>query len=145
MDAPYGTRTRISTCVSIGLTDPHMYLAYCKTEFSLSRRRLNSFTARLDTAQERTELPDIRYLIPFIWWFAMIRATKKTSIHTLMTLPSGHKIRTLFLHPAPPSQQKTKNLEKHAKKGFRFEHQMMTALKSILWFMVPDGYQIWIP
>jgi hypothetical protein len=58
MGSPYGSRTRISTCVSIGLTDPHMYFAYCKTEFSLSRRRLNSFAARLDTAQERSELAD---------------------------------------------------------------------------------------
>jgi hypothetical protein len=64
MDSPYGSRTRISTCVSIGLTDPHMYFAYCKTEFSLSRRRLNSFAARLDTAQERSELADGTVLYP---------------------------------------------------------------------------------
>ena len=55
IDPPYGSRTRISTCVSIGLTDPHMYFAYCKTEFNLSRRRLETFAARLDTAQEHAE------------------------------------------------------------------------------------------
>ncbi len=61
---PYGSRTRISTCVSIGLTDPHMYFAYCKTEFSLSRRRLKAFAARLDAAQENAELPDGTPLYP---------------------------------------------------------------------------------
>jgi hypothetical protein len=61
---PYGSRTRISTCVSIGLTDPHMYLAYCKTEFSLSKRRLLSFAERLDAAQERNESAAGRNLYP---------------------------------------------------------------------------------
>jgi hypothetical protein len=64
MDTPYGSRTRISTCVSTGLTDPHMYFAYCKTEFNLSRRRLRSFAARLDTAQERSESADGTVLYP---------------------------------------------------------------------------------
>jgi hypothetical protein len=52
IDPPYGARTRISTCVSIGLTDPHMYFAYCKAEFNLSRQGLKTFAAKLDTAQE---------------------------------------------------------------------------------------------
>jgi hypothetical protein len=64
MDMPYGSRTRISTFVSIGLTDPHMYFAYCKSEFSLSRRRLNAFAARLDTAQEHASLADGMVLYP---------------------------------------------------------------------------------
>jgi hypothetical protein len=54
IDPPYGARTRISTCVSIGLTDPHMFFAYCKAEFSLSRQNLKTFAAKLDTAQEVT-------------------------------------------------------------------------------------------
>ena len=58
VDPPYGSRTRISTCVSVGLIDPHMYLAYCKTEFSLSGRRLKDFADRLDTAIDSAELPD---------------------------------------------------------------------------------------
>jgi hypothetical protein len=58
LDPPYGSRTRISTCVSSGLTDPHMYIAYCKTEFNLSRQRLKTFVTKLDAAQERSELPD---------------------------------------------------------------------------------------
>ena len=64
MDMPYGSRTRISTCVSIGLTDPRMYFAYCKTEFNLSRRRLKTFAAGLDTAQERGETADGMVLYP---------------------------------------------------------------------------------
>jgi hypothetical protein len=64
MDTPYGSRTRISTCVSTGLTDPHMYFAYCKTEFNLSRRRLKTFAVSLDTAQERNESADGTVLYP---------------------------------------------------------------------------------
>jgi len=64
MDPPYGSRTRISTCVSIALIDPHMYFAYCKTEFNLDRRSLETFTAGLDTAQDRTELADGKVLYP---------------------------------------------------------------------------------
>ena len=64
MDTPYGSRTRISTCVSIGLTDPHMYFAYCKTEFNLSRRPLKTFAAGLDTAQEHGESADGTVLYP---------------------------------------------------------------------------------
>jgi hypothetical protein len=64
MDPPYGSRTRISSCVSIGFTDPHMYFAYCKMQFNLTRRRLRSFAANLDTAQERCELADGTVLYP---------------------------------------------------------------------------------
>jgi hypothetical protein len=64
IDPPYGARTRISTCVSTGLTDPNMYFAYCKTEFNLSRRRLKTFAERLDAAQERSETADGTVLYP---------------------------------------------------------------------------------
>lgn len=64
LDPPYGSRTRISTCVSIGLVDPHMYFAFCKTEFGLSRRRLEVFSTMLDAAQERAELKDGTVLYP---------------------------------------------------------------------------------
>jgi hypothetical protein len=58
VDTPYGARTRISTCVSIALTDPHMYFAYCKSEFNISRRRLKAFTARLDMALKPAKSKD---------------------------------------------------------------------------------------
>lgn len=64
MNSPYGSRTRISTFASIGLTDPHMYFAYCKSEFNLSRRRLKSFAAGLDTAHEQATLADGTVLYP---------------------------------------------------------------------------------
>ena len=64
MDMPYGARTRISTCVSIALTDPHMYFAYCKSKFNLSRRRLKDFTTRLNVAQQPGKLTDTTVLYP---------------------------------------------------------------------------------
>ncbi len=64
VEPPYGSRTRISTCVSIGLTDPHMYFAYCKTEFNLSKRRLVRFAERIDTVQERKEMKSLKTLFP---------------------------------------------------------------------------------
>jgi hypothetical protein len=56
IDQPYGSRTRISSCVSVALADPHMYFAYCKSEFNLSRRRLENFVEKLDSAQDSVEL-----------------------------------------------------------------------------------------
>jgi hypothetical protein len=64
IDPPFGSRTRISTCVSIGLTDPHMYFAYCKTEFNLSKHRLVRFAERIDTVQERKEMKSNKTLFP---------------------------------------------------------------------------------
>ena len=64
MEAPFGARTRISTCVSIGLSDPHMYFAYCKAELNLSKRRLENFAERLDAAQDHAHLADGTTLYP---------------------------------------------------------------------------------
>lgn len=64
IDPPYGSRTRISTCASIGLADPHMYFAYCKTEFNLSRERRKRFAAKLDQAQDPAQLKDGTVLYP---------------------------------------------------------------------------------
>ncbi|MGD8992035.1 MAG: hypothetical protein PVI00_11330 [Desulfobacterales bacterium] len=64
MNIPYGSRTRISTFASIGLVDPHMYFAYCKSEFSLSQQRRKTFAVRLDTAQEHATLADGTVLYP---------------------------------------------------------------------------------
>jgi len=50
MKPPYGARTRISTCISIGLVDPHMYFAYCKAELKLSSAEAQRFAAELDRA-----------------------------------------------------------------------------------------------
>jgi hypothetical protein len=64
VEPPYGARTRISTCIAMGLTDPHMYFAYCKTEFNLSRQFLESFATKLDTALEHSILSDGTVLYP---------------------------------------------------------------------------------
>ncbi len=64
LDPPYGSRTRISTCVAIGLIDPHMYFAYCKTAFCLSRTQLADWSSRLNTAQEHAALPSGTILYP---------------------------------------------------------------------------------
>lgn len=64
VDVPYGSRTRISTCTSIGLIDPHMYFSYCKTEFNLSEERLQRFAYNLDVAQEQAQLSDGTILYP---------------------------------------------------------------------------------
>lgn len=61
---PYGSRTRISTCVSIALTDPHMYFAYCKAEFCLSEQGLENFAKKMDMAQDGMKLPDGTPLYP---------------------------------------------------------------------------------
>lgn len=64
MDPPYGSRTRISTCVSIGLIDPQLYFAYCKAELRLSGQDLKTFAAKLDTAQEVIKSTDGTVLYP---------------------------------------------------------------------------------
>jgi len=64
IDPPYGSRTRISTCVSIGLSDPHMYFAYCKTEFGMPNKQLKRFTLGLDAAQEHVKLENGTKLYP---------------------------------------------------------------------------------
>lgn len=64
IEPPYGSRTRISTCISIGLTDPHMYFAYCKAEFGLTGQRLENFAFDLDRAQEPAFTSDGSPLYP---------------------------------------------------------------------------------
>lgn len=64
MEPPYGSRTRISTCVSIGLSDPHIYFAYCKTEFCISQSQLADYAVRLDRAQETEVLANGSILYP---------------------------------------------------------------------------------
>ena len=52
VDPPYGSRTRISTCVAVGLTDPNLYFGYCKRECNLSKERLRLFAERLNAVLE---------------------------------------------------------------------------------------------
>jgi hypothetical protein len=52
MKPPYGARTRISTCISIGLVDPPVYFAYCKAQHNLSAEQSDQFARNLDRAVE---------------------------------------------------------------------------------------------
>jgi len=54
MKPPYGARTRISTCISVGLIDSPMYFAYCKTELNFTKSQSIKFSATLDKAKEPT-------------------------------------------------------------------------------------------
>jgi hypothetical protein len=49
---PYGARTRISTCASIGLVDPPMFFTYCSNEFNFTQKQAETFSRSLDAAQE---------------------------------------------------------------------------------------------
>ena len=49
---PYGSRTRISTCASVGLIDPPLFFSYCETHFNLSKIQAERFAKRLDEAQD---------------------------------------------------------------------------------------------
>lgn len=53
MKPPYGARTRISTCVSVGLIDPPMYFAYNKTELNFSTTQAQRFVQDLQKTREK--------------------------------------------------------------------------------------------
>ena len=53
MKPPYGARTRISTCISVGLIEPQMFYAYNKTELNFSEKQARRFVHDLDLARDR--------------------------------------------------------------------------------------------
>lgn len=62
--SPYGARTRISTCVSIGLIDPSMFFVFYKTELKFSQKRTKQFSEQLDMAQQAFSISDGTTLFP---------------------------------------------------------------------------------
>ena len=64
MKPPYGARTRISTCVSVGLIDPPMFFAYNKTELNFSQKQSQRFVQDLDRTREATLSSDGKVLYP---------------------------------------------------------------------------------
>jgi hypothetical protein len=62
--SPYGARTRISTCVSIGLIEPSMFFVFYKTELKFSQKRVKGFSELLDTAQQAFSIADGTTLFP---------------------------------------------------------------------------------
>lgn len=61
---PYGARTRISTCVSIGLIEPSMFFVFYKTELKFSQKRTKQFSEQLDMAQQAFSISDGTTLFP---------------------------------------------------------------------------------
>jgi len=64
MKPPYGARTRISTCISIGLVDPPMFFSYCKAQYNLSDEQSERFAQKLDQATEPAALRNGDILYP---------------------------------------------------------------------------------
>lgn len=52
LSTPYGARTRVSTCVSMGLINPPLFFSYCKNQIHLSGDQVAQFARRFDAAQE---------------------------------------------------------------------------------------------
>jgi hypothetical protein len=61
---PYGARTRLSACISVGLTEAPMFFAYCKTELGLNSEEERAFSSDLDQAQEPVLGKDKTILAP---------------------------------------------------------------------------------
>lgn len=64
MKPPFGARTRISTCVSVGLIEPPMFFTYNKTEFNFSQKQTQRFVHDLDQAREAPVSSDNKVLYP---------------------------------------------------------------------------------
>jgi hypothetical protein len=64
MKPPYGARTRISTCISIGLVDPPLFFSYCKAQYNLSNEQSDRFAQRLGQAIEPATLRNGDILYP---------------------------------------------------------------------------------
>ncbi|MBM9604023.1 hypothetical protein [Desulfopila inferna] len=64
MKPPYGARTRISSCLSVGLINPPLFFAYYKAEFNFSREQTQIFTRDLDRAREKPVSSDGKCLYP---------------------------------------------------------------------------------
>jgi hypothetical protein len=64
MPHPYGARTRISTCASVGLIDPPLFFSYCETLFNLSHDQAERFAQGLDKAQDPVKADNATILYP---------------------------------------------------------------------------------
>ena len=64
MKPPYGARTRISSCLAVGLINPPLFYAYYKTEFNFSRKQSRIFIRDLDLAREQPTSSDGMNLYP---------------------------------------------------------------------------------
>lgn len=55
---PYGSRTRISTYMTMGLIEPAMFFAYCQTELNLCDDQIKAFTELFDQVREPVKTSD---------------------------------------------------------------------------------------
>ncbi len=54
MKPPYGARTRISSCIAVGLIETPMFFAYYKTELNFSAKQTQRFIVDLDRSRDKT-------------------------------------------------------------------------------------------
>ncbi len=64
MKPPYGARTRISSCVSVGLIEPSMFFAYYKTELNFSTKQTERFITDFDQTRDKVMGADGSVLYP---------------------------------------------------------------------------------
>ena len=64
MKPPYGARTRISTCVAIGLVDPPMFYAQCKAQYNLPGQQADQFAEKLNQSIKPVVTKDGQTLFP---------------------------------------------------------------------------------
>ena len=64
MKPPYGARTRISSCIAVGLINPPMFFAYNRTELNFSQKQAQIFIRDLDRAREHAMSSDGKILYP---------------------------------------------------------------------------------
>lgn len=64
MKPPYGARTRISSCIAVGLINPPLFFAYYKTELNFSQKQSQIFIRDLDQARELVLSSDGKNLYP---------------------------------------------------------------------------------
>ena len=64
MKPPYGARTRISSCIAVGLINPPLFYAYYKTELNFSHKQSRRFIQDFDQAREPSLSSDGKTLYP---------------------------------------------------------------------------------
>lgn len=64
MKPPYGARTRISSCIAVGLINPPMFFAYNRTELNFSQKQAQIFIRDLDRSREHAMSSDGKILYP---------------------------------------------------------------------------------
>lgn len=68
MKPPYGARTRISSCIAVGLIHPPLFFAYYKTELNFSQKQSKRFIHDLDQVRDLALSSDGKtFILPTLW------------------------------------------------------------------------------